>query len=104
MAKAVSEDAQSAIEGGDLGWTGPGNFVPIFEDQLSKLQPNDISEPFRTQFGWHIVQLLERRVYDATADKQKQEAILAVRNSKLGDEVDIWTRRLRDEAFVEYRL
>jgi peptidyl-prolyl cis-trans isomerase SurA len=104
VAKAVSEDAQSAIEGGDLGWTGPGNFVPIFEEQLSKLEPNDISEPFRTQFGWHIVQLLERRVYDATADKQKQEAILAVRNSKLGDEVDIWTRRLRDEAFVEYRL
>jgi len=104
VAKAVSEDAQSAIDGGDLGWTGPGNFVPVFEAELNKLQPNEISEPFRTQFGWHIVQLLERRVYDATADKQKQEAILAVRNSKLGDEVDIWTRRLRDEAFVEYRL
>jgi peptidyl-prolyl cis-trans isomerase SurA len=104
VAKAVSEDAQSAIEGGDLGWTGPGNFVPIFEAQLKQLEPNEISEPFRTQFGWHLVQVLERRVYDATADKQKQEAILAVRNSKLGDEVDIWTRRLRDEAFVEYRL
>lgn len=104
VAKAVSEDAQSAIDGGDLGWTGPGNFVPAFEAVLSKLKPDEISEPFRTQFGWHIVQLLERRVYDATADKQKQEAILAVRNSKLGDEVAIWTRRLRDEAFVEYRL
>lgn len=104
VAKAVSEDAQSAIEGGNLGWTGPGNFVPIFEAQLKQLEPNEISEPFRTQFGWHIVQVLERRVYDATADKQQQEAILAVRNSKLGDEVDIWTRRLRDEAFVEYRL
>lgn len=104
VAKAVSEDAQSAIDGGDLGWTGPGNFVAAFEAVLNGLEPNEISEPFRTQFGWHIVQLLERRVYDATADKQKQEAILAVRNSKLGDEVDIWTRRLRDEAFVEYRL
>ena len=104
VAKAVSEDAQSAIDGGDLGWTGPGNFVPVFDAALSKLKPDEISEPFRTQFGWHIVQLLERRVYDATADKQKQEAILAVRNSKLGDEVAIWTRRLRDEAFVEYRL
>ncbi len=104
VAKAVSEDPQSAVEGGDLGWAGPGNFVPIFEEQLNKLQPNEISPPFRTQFGWHIVQVLERRVYDATADKQKQEAILAIRNSKLGDEVDIWTRRLRDEAFVEYRL
>jgi peptidyl-prolyl cis-trans isomerase SurA len=104
VAKAVSEDAQSAIEGGDLGWTGPGNFVPVFEATLSELEPNEISEPFRTQFGWHIVQLQERRVYDATADKQQQEAILAIRNSKLGDEVAIWTRRLRDEAFVEYRL
>jgi peptidyl-prolyl cis-trans isomerase SurA len=104
VAKAVSEDPQSAVEGGDLGWAGPGNFVPIFEEQLNKLQPNEISPPFRTQFGWHIVQVLERRVYDATVDKQKQEAILAIRNSKLGDEVDIWTRRLRDEAFVEYRL
>ncbi|MEO7385941.1 MAG: peptidylprolyl isomerase [Gammaproteobacteria bacterium] len=104
VAKAVSEDPQSAVEGGDLGWAGPGNFVPQFEAQLNKLQPNEISEPFRTQYGWHILQVLERRVYDATADKQKQEAILAIRNSKLSDEVDIWTRRLRDEAFVEYRL
>lgn len=104
VAKAVSEDPESAIEGGDLGWTGPGNFVPQFEAQLVKLKLDEISAPFRTQFGWHIVQLLERRVYDATADKQKQEAILAIRNSKLGDEVDIWTRRMRDEAFVEYRL
>jgi peptidyl-prolyl cis-trans isomerase SurA len=104
VAKAESEDPQSAVEGGDLGWTGPGNFVPVFEQQLEKLGPNEISLPFRTQFGWHIVQVLERRVYDATVDKQKQEAILAIRNSKLGDEVDVWTRRLRDEAFVEYRL
>ena len=104
VAKAVSEDAQSALEGGDLGWNGPGNFVPIFEQNLAKLEINEISQPFHTQYGWHILQLLERRVYDATADKQRQEAILAIRNSKLGDEVEIWTRRLRDEAFVEYRI
>jgi len=104
VAKAVSEDPQSAVDGGDLGWAGKGNFVPVFEEQMNKLQINEISQPFRSQFGWHIIQVLERRVYDATADKQKQEAILAIRNSKLGDEVDIWTRRLRDEAFVEYRL
>jgi peptidyl-prolyl cis-trans isomerase SurA len=104
VAKAVSEDPQSAIDGGDLGWTGPGNFVPIFEEQLNKLQIDEISEPIKTQFGWHIIQVRERRVYDATGDKQRQEAILAIRNSKLADEVDIWTRRLRDEAFIEYRL
>jgi len=104
VAKAVSEDPQSALEGGDLGWAGPGNFVPAFEEQLNKLEIDEISEPFNTQFGWHVIQVRERRVYDATGDKQRQEAILAIRNSKLGDEVDLWTRRLRDEAFVEYRL
>ena len=104
VAKAVSEDKQSSIEGGDLGWTGPGNFVPVFEEQMNKLQIDEISEPFKTQFGWHIIQVRERRVYDATGDKQRQEAILAIRNSKLADEVEIWTRRLRDEAFIEYRL
>jgi peptidyl-prolyl cis-trans isomerase SurA len=104
VAKAVSEDPQSAIEGGDLGWTGPGNFVPEFEKTMNALQVDEISEPFQTQFGWHILQVLERRVYDATADKQRQEAVLAIRNSKLGDEAELWTRRLRDEAFVEIRI
>lgn len=104
VAKAVSEDPQSALEGGDLGWTGPHAFVPAFEDELAKLKDNEISEPFHTQYGWHIVQVLGRRVYDATADRQRQEAIMAIRNSKLNDEVDLWTRRLRDEAFVEYRM
>jgi len=104
VAKVVSEDPQSAVEGGDLGWTAPGNFVPEFEKVMGALQIDEISEPFQTQFGWHIVQVLERRTYDATADKQRQQAILAIRNSKLGDEAELWTRRLRDEAFVEIRI
>ncbi|MCE7901205.1 MAG: molecular chaperone SurA [Gammaproteobacteria bacterium PRO9] len=104
VAKAVSEDPQSAVDGGDLGWTGPQAFVPEFEAQLARLKPDEISEPFHTQYGWHIVQVLGRRTYDATADRQRQEAIMAIRNSKLNDEVDRWTRQLRDEAFVEYRM
>lgn len=104
VAKVVSEDPQSAIEGGDLGWTARGNFVPEFEKVMNALQIDAISEPFKTQFGWHILQVLERRVYDATADKQRQQAVLAIRNSKLGDETELWTRRLRDEAFVEIRI
>jgi peptidyl-prolyl cis-trans isomerase SurA len=104
VAKVVSEDPQSAIEGGDLGWAGPGNFVPQFEKIMNALQINEISEPFQTQFGWHILQVLERRVYDATTDRQRQDAVLAIRNSKLGDEAELWTRRLRDEAFVEIRI
>ena len=105
VAKAVSEDPQSAIEGGDLGWMGPGSLVPAFEERHEQpADQRDQRPPLSTQFGWHIIQVLERREYDATDDKQRQAAILAIRNSKLGDEVEIWTRRMRDEAFVEYRL
>ena len=104
VAKAVSQDPQSALEGGELGWNGPGNFVPAFEQVMNNLAIDEISEPFRSPFGWHIMQVLERRVYDATLDRQRQEAIMAIRNSKLGEETELWARRLRDEAFVEYRM
>lgn len=103
-AKAVSEDEQSAIEGGDLGWSGPGTFVPAFDKVVAELPLNEISQPFKTQFGWHILRVEDRRTYDATADRQRQRAIIAIRNSKLGDETEIWTRRLRDEAYVEVRI
>ncbi len=104
IATAVSEDPGSAIEGGDLGWTGPGAFVPEFEQTLAELEPGEISEPFRSPFGWHIVQLLERRVHDATDDIERQRAIMAIRESKLAEETELWLRQMRDEAFVEYRL
>jgi peptidyl-prolyl cis-trans isomerase SurA len=104
VAKVVSEDEQSAIEGGDLGWSGPGTFVPAFEQTVKELPIGEISQPFKTQFGWHILRVEERRTYDATADRQRQRAILAIRNGKLGDETEIWARRLRDEAYVEYRM
>jgi peptidyl-prolyl cis-trans isomerase SurA len=104
IAKAVSEDPGSAIEGGDLGWTGPGVFVPEFETVVNSLQPDEISEPFKSPFGWHIIQLLERRVHDATADVEEQRAIMAIRESKLAEETELWLRQMRDEAFVEYRL
>jgi peptidyl-prolyl cis-trans isomerase SurA len=104
VAKAVSEDPGSAIEGGDLGWNGPGAFVPIFQDTCDALDVDEISEPFKSPFGWHIVQLLERRVHDTTDEVRSQEAIMAIRNSKLTEETEIWMRRLRDQAFVENRL
>lgn len=104
VAKVVSEDEQSALQGGDLGWSGPGTFVQAFEQTVSELPIGEISQPFKTQFGWHILRVEERRTYDATADRQRQRAILAIRNSKLGEETEIWARRLRDEAYVEYRM
>jgi peptidyl-prolyl cis-trans isomerase SurA len=104
IASVNSEDAGSAAQGGDLGWTGPGNFVPEFEKQLDALAENQISEPFKTQFGWHIVQLLGRRTYDASGDLTRNRCVSQLREARADEETEIWLRRLRDEAFVEYRM
>jgi peptidyl-prolyl cis-trans isomerase SurA len=104
VASVVSEDPGSAAEGGDLGWASPGTYVPEFEKQLAQLQPDEISQPFRTQFGWHIIQLLGRRQFDNTNDIIRQKAFLALRESKADEETELWLRRLRDEAYVEYKL
>ena len=104
VAKVVSEDPGSAINGGDLGWNGPDMFVPEFQAVCDQLEIDEISEPFRSNFGWHVIQLLERRVHDTTDEVMHQEAMMAIRNSKLNEETELWARRLRDQAFVEYRL
>jgi peptidyl-prolyl cis-trans isomerase SurA len=101
IAKVLSEDPGSASEGGDLGWTGPGTFVPEFEKQLAGLAENEISQPFRTQFGWHIIQLLGRREFDNTDELRRQRAFMQLRESKADEETELWLRRLRDEAYVE---
>lgn len=104
VAKVISEDPGSAVDGGDLGWNGPDVFVPEFQAVCDRLEIDEISEPFKTPYGWHIIQLLGRRVHDTTEELQRQRAIMALRNSKMSEETELWTRRLRDEAFVEYRL
>jgi len=102
IAAAISEDAGSAQEGGDMGWTGPGFFVPEFEEVANAMENDEISEPFKTRYGWHIIQFLGKRVFDNSDEIQKRQAIAAIRNSKLSDEIELWARELRDEAFVEY--
>ena len=104
IAQATSEDPGSAVEGGDLGWTGPGAFVPEFEQVLQSLKENEISQPFRTQFGWHIVQLLGTRKFDSSDELRQQRAFAQLRESKADEETELWLRRLRDEAYVEYKL
>ena len=104
VAQAVSEDPGSAVTGGDLGWNGPGVFVPEFQAVCDALEIDEISQPFKTGFGWHLVQLLGRRVQDTTDDVLRREAVMTIRNSKLNEETELWARRLRDQAFVEYRL
>lgn len=104
IAAVTSQDPGSAADGGDLGWAGPGTFVPEFERQLGMLQENEISKPFRTQYGWHIIQLLGRRQHDVTDDKMREQVYAQLRESKAEEETELWLRRLRDEAFVEYRM
>lgn len=103
LAKILSEDPGSGAEGGDLGWAAPGTYVPEFEQVLASLRDNEISEPFRSQFGWHIVQLLGRRQYDNTEEMRRQRAFLQLRESKAEEETELWLRRLRDEAYVDIK-
>ncbi len=104
VAKVISEDPGSAVDGGDLGWQGPGTFVPEFQAICDTLEIDEISQPFQTSFGWHLIQLIDRRLHDTTEEVERQRAIMAIRNSKLEEETELWARRLRDQAFVEYRL
>ena len=104
LAQTTSEDPGSQSQGGDLGWTGPGTFVPEFEAAISGLKDNEISEPFHTQYGWHIVQMLGRREFDNTDELKRRQAIEAIRASKADEETELWLRRLRDEAYVETKL
>ena len=103
LAKLLS-DGPTAPVGGDLGWSDPGSFVPEFEQVMEDLEIGEISEPFRSPFGWHIVEVLDRRVYDNTEDLKRRNCDVRIRNSKMEDETQLWMRRLRDEAFVVKRL
>lgn len=104
LAKASSTDSGSAVEGGDLGWSTLETFVPEFAKTAAALKENEISEPIRTQFGWHIVQLLGRRDFDNTATAQREQAYMQLRESRVDEATDVWLQQLRDEAYVELRL
>lgn len=104
LAKLLSDDPGSANDGGELGWTGPGTFVPAFQEMADKLELDELSEPFRTQFGWHILEVLDRRVYDNTDDVKEQNCVVRIRNGKMEEETQLWMRRLRDEAYVDIRM
>ncbi|MCP4001032.1 MAG: molecular chaperone SurA [Gammaproteobacteria bacterium] len=104
IAIAVSEDPGSAVNGGDLGWTGKGSFVPEFEQIMDSLEIGDLSQPFKSPFGWHILQVIDRRVHDTTEDVRREQAMTAIRDSKVAEETELWVRQIRDEAFVDYRI
>jgi peptidyl-prolyl cis-trans isomerase SurA len=102
LARAYSEDKGSAVEGGDLGWATPGTFVPAFEETMNNIEIGVISEPFKSQFGWHILQVTERRRQNSTMQIIKARAKQLIWERKREEELELWLRRIRDEAFVEY--
>jgi peptidyl-prolyl cis-trans isomerase SurA len=104
LAKSNSQDTVSAAKGGDLGWVNPGELVPKFEDVMNGTPPGQISQPFETEFGWHILQVLGRREHDSTEEYKRAKARQLIRKRKGDEELFLWLRRLRDEAYVEYRL
>ena len=103
VAKLLSDDPGSASLGGDLGWAGPNTYAPEFEQTIEQSEIGEISEPFRTMFGWHILEVTDRRVYDNTEDLKESRCIQRVRQGKMAEETELWLRRIRDEAFVDMR-
>lgn len=102
LARLHSDDA-SASKGGDLGWINPGDTVPDFEKAMNALQPGEVSAPIQSPFGWHLIQVLERRDQDVTQERQKLLARQAIRERKAEEAFQDWVRQVRDSAYVELR-
>jgi|SRR3569832_419115 len=103
LAKLYSNDL-SASRGGDLGWVYPGDTVPEFERAMNALQPGQVSDPVESPFGWHLIQVVERKTDDVSQERQRLAARQALRERKQEEATEDWLRQLRDRAYVEYRL
>jgi len=102
LARLHSNDL-SAAKGGDLGWLSPGDTVPEFERAMNSLKPGEVGEPVKSPFGWHLIQVIERRM-DTSKERVRQSARLALRERKADEAYQDWLRQMRDRAYVEYRL
>ena len=104
LARAHSEDKSSAAKGGDLGWVNPGQTVPEFERAMNELELDELSEPVETPFGLHLIQVLDRRMYDVSEERSRAAARQQIHTRKADARYDQWLRQMRDEAYVDYRL
>jgi len=103
VARAVSEDTVSATDGGDLDWLSPGDTVPEFEQVMAELPIGELSAPIKSRFGWHLVEVLERRSHDTTDENKRATCARQIRAAKAEEERELWLRRLRAQAFVDIR-
>jgi peptidyl-prolyl cis-trans isomerase SurA len=104
LARTHSDDRVSALAGGDLGWVSPGEMVPEFDQMMGRTPIGEVSSPFKSQHGWHILQVVDRRSHDSTEETLRARARGAILQRKAEEENQNWLRRLRDEAYVEFRL
>lgn len=103
LAKSFSEDPGSALNGGDLNWINPESLVPEFREVMNSTSAGQLSQPFRTQYGWHILEVLGRRATDHSEQVRQQQALNLLRNRKYDQELQLWLRQIRDEAYVEIK-
>ena len=103
LAKQFSEDPGSALNGGDLNWIDPNSLVPAFREEMARTAIGELSQPFESQFGWHVLQVLDRRSTDSSVQMREQQALNLLRNRKYDEELQTWLRQIRDEAYVEIK-
>lgn len=104
LARANSDDPDSASKGGDMGWRRPDALPPKFAEQVRRLAPGELSQPFRSRFGWHLVKVTDEREKDVTEKTLRRDAQQAIRERKRSQEMELWLRQLRDEAYIDIRL
>ena len=102
LARLVSNDG-SASKGGDLGWLYPGDTIPEFEKVVNALQPGQISDVVETPYGFHLIELVERKSEDESKEKKRTAARMVIRDRKLAEATEEWQRQVRDRAYVEFR-
>jgi peptidyl-prolyl cis-trans isomerase SurA len=103
LARAHSEDTGSAIEGGSLGWVSPGVMVPEFQEKMDELAVGQMSDVFKSRFGWHLILVEDRREQNMADEFKRGKAREQLRQRKIDEEMESWLRAMRDEAYVEYR-
>jgi peptidyl-prolyl cis-trans isomerase SurA len=103
LARANSDDTGSAIDGGSLGWVSPGVMVPEFEEKMNSLAVGEMSDVFKSRFGWHLIKVYDRREENMAEEYQRSKAREQIRQRKIDEEMETWLRSMRDEAYVEYR-